>query len=150
MAGTRRVADVDRHDVDDVTKIGIGRDLERHLPGMPGAGPKHRRRLRHVSGRDAVRKGCRVIGQRRNRFLPVVVMVPMIIMVVVASPLVVMVSMIIMIAVIAATPAGEAEDVILNVAEVEDVVIVEDGTGNPVCFAMVHTPSVVRAATTGE
>jgi hypothetical protein len=56
-------------------------------------------------------------------------MVPMIIMVVVASPLVVMVSMIIMIAVIAATPAGEAEDVILNVAEVEDVVIVEDGTG---------------------
>ena len=56
-------------------------------------------------------------------------MVPMIIMVVVASPLVVMVSMIIMIAVIAATPAGEAEDVILNVVEVEDVVIVEDGTG---------------------
>jgi hypothetical protein len=53
-------------------------------------------------------------------------MVPMIIMVVVASPLVVMVSVIIMIAVIAATPAGEAEDVILNVAEVEDVVIVED------------------------
>jgi len=68
-------------------------------------------------------------------------------MVVVASPLVVMVSMIIMTAVIAATPAGEAEDVILDVAEVEDVVIVEDERGNPVCFAMVHTPSVVRAAT---
>ncbi|MGB9258809.1 MAG: hypothetical protein WCB55_01395, partial [Pseudolabrys sp.] len=58
----------------------------------------------------------------------------MIIMVVVASPLVVMVSMIIMIAVIAATPAGEAEDVILNVAEVEDVVIVEDGTGESGMF----------------
>ena len=61
-------------------------------------------------------------------------MVPMIIMVVVASPLVVMVSMIIMIAVIAATPAGGAEDVILNVAEVEDVVIVEDGTGESGTF----------------
>jgi hypothetical protein len=57
--------------------------------------------------------------------------VPVIIMVVVVSPLL---SMIIMIAVIAATPAPEAEDVILDVAEVEDVVIVEDGTAESGMF----------------
>jgi len=59
---------------------------------MASAGPKNGRRLCHVSGGDAVRKGYRVIGERKGRQdMFVVVMVSVIIMIVVTMIVVTMV-----------------------------------------------------------
>ena len=81
----QRVDDVDCHNVDDVVKCGIGRDLERHPPGMAGTRPQHGRRLGHVSGRDAVRKGRSVVGKRRDLLVPLVVVMSVTIIIAVVA-----------------------------------------------------------------